>query len=542
MALEADTIKLREAARDRLGADVFDSYLSELEVIETSAKQVGLRVGATLAREASRRCGPVLAGVCGELFGSQPVLLAGEGESFELGGSGASGDPAGEPAKPAKPAKSGKRSKRGAVGLAPGRVRQRIGKQGQPGVHDRLRAQATFRVPFALLASLPAVAEQTPGRHSRERPLEYRGRFGHACSSVTLTSFHHRLLLGLLRIAQAGCLTEQGVSCSVNSLLFAAFGVCSREQPGYAPRVLLALMDLVCCEASMTACYDGKQGKPYIAELRALVAPIIGQVRVRCEDGQLRPLPEVMEWDDERNWWRRTVGLARGGGHSVIVQLGNWVLEDLADVARCELVDTAVLHKVNPRRLFSYERFVTAEPFDERKHGPLPSDVKAPPRNTEYRRLDLNGTSVRDFGRHGQDLDRMINDIVEDFVGARDERGKFVHGLRDIDRQIFDVQVRYGARGAQLWVLGSRTVRGVHTGLPRRLKARQRRTTSHRLAAGAPARRQARREQAAHAGQPSLDVGRQPSVAGGSLARRGVPLIVALARRRESSETDDGDG
>jgi hypothetical protein len=63
-------------------------------------------------------------------------------------------------------------------------------------------------VPFAVAASLARVAEQTPGRHSAKRPLEYRGRFGLSRSSVTLTSFHHRLLLGLLRIAQSGGLTE----------------------------------------------------------------------------------------------------------------------------------------------------------------------------------------------------------------------------------------------------------------------------------------------------------------------------------------------
>jgi hypothetical protein len=62
MAFEADTIKLRDAAAERLGADVFDSYLAELEVAEVSAERVVLRVGATLAREASRRCGQVLVG------------------------------------------------------------------------------------------------------------------------------------------------------------------------------------------------------------------------------------------------------------------------------------------------------------------------------------------------------------------------------------------------------------------------------------------------------------------------------------------------
>jgi hypothetical protein len=286
----------------------------------------------------------------------------------------------------------------------------------------------------------------------------------------------------------------------------------------------------------MTACYENKDGRLCIAPLRELVEPIIADVSVRCEDGQLRALEQVMAWDDERGWWRATVGLARGGGHSIIVRLAGWVLDDLADLARCELVDTPVLHKVNPRRLFSYTRFLTGQELKEDEHGPLPSGVKPPPRNTYYRRIDLNATTVHDFGRHGQDLDRMIADIVEDFVGARDEHGNHLHGLQDIDRQILNVQVIYGAISAQLWVLCSRTLRGVHTGLPRHLKARQRRTTSHRQAAAAPTRRQAQREQAAHPGQrPLVDDG-------GSVAQRGVPLIVALVRRRESSETDDGDG
>jgi hypothetical protein len=74
-------------------------------------------------------------GVCGELFGSERVVLAGEGESFDLGESAAGRAAAGKPAKRAK------RSRR----AGGGRVRQRTGKHGQPGVHDRLRAQGTFR-------------------------------------------------------------------------------------------------------------------------------------------------------------------------------------------------------------------------------------------------------------------------------------------------------------------------------------------------------------------------------------------------------------
>ena len=64
MALQANTIKLRDAVGERLGADTFDSYLAELEVVEASTEHVVLRVGATLAREAARRCGPALAEAC----------------------------------------------------------------------------------------------------------------------------------------------------------------------------------------------------------------------------------------------------------------------------------------------------------------------------------------------------------------------------------------------------------------------------------------------------------------------------------------------
>jgi hypothetical protein len=203
-------------------------------------------------------------------------------------------------------------------------------------------------------------------------------------------------------------------------------------------------------------------------------------------------------------------------------------------VRDCVIVDTAVVHAVGPRRLFSYLQFLTARDFDVTKNE-LPKWLKEPPRNTSYRRLDLNATTVRDFGRHGKDLDRMIADVVEDFLGGHSEHGKRVHGLVDIDRQILDVQVRYGARGAELWVLRSRKLHGVHSGLPRRLNSRERRASLR----GQPAtsHRQARRQQAAHAAQPQL-----LGASAGRGSERGVPLVVRLARERDRSDGDDDGG
>jgi len=97
-----------------------------------------------------------------------------------------------------------------AASSAPGRVRQRSGPCGQPGTRERLAAQKASRVPFALAASSPRCASQAFGRHNAEDPLEYVGRWGKAHSEETPTPFHHRLLLGALRLAQAGCLTDEG--------------------------------------------------------------------------------------------------------------------------------------------------------------------------------------------------------------------------------------------------------------------------------------------------------------------------------------------
>jgi len=221
MALQANTIRLLEAAGERLGADMFDSYLAELEVVEASAEQVVVRVGATLAREAARRCGPALADLCWKLFGSRRVLLAGNAGWFDVDENSSHG----AIPDPAKPAKTG-RASRGRR-----RVRQRSGPCGQQGVSERLEAQRSFRVRFQIAASLPRTASQAFGGHSAEEPLEYVGRWGRAYSDESLTPFHHRLLLGVLRLAQAGCLTEQGVACSINLLLLAAEGKGSRELP-----------------------------------------------------------------------------------------------------------------------------------------------------------------------------------------------------------------------------------------------------------------------------------------------------------------------
>jgi len=213
MALQANTIELRDRARERLGTGAFDSYLAELDVTEVSAGRVVLSVGATLAREASRRCGPALSGLCRELFGSRRVLLAGDGEWFDLGEGEALGAVP-EPRRQPKPRASG----------GSGRIRQRSGPCGQPGTRERLASQKAFRVPFALAASLPRCASQAFGRHNASEPLEYVGRWGKARSEETLTPFHHRLLLGTLRLAQAGCVTDEGVACSINTLLLAAEG------------------------------------------------------------------------------------------------------------------------------------------------------------------------------------------------------------------------------------------------------------------------------------------------------------------------------
>jgi len=321
MALQANTTELRDRARERLRADMFDSYLAELEVTELSAGLVVLSVGATLAREASRRCGPALSGTSRELFGSRRVLLAGDGEWFDLG--------EGEVLGPVPERRAQGKPRRAAGGS--GRVRQRSGPCGQPGTGERLAAQKAFRVPFALAASLPRCASQAFGRHSPEQPLEYVGRWGQACSDETLTPFHHRLLLGALRLAQAGCVTDEGVACSINTLLLAAEGKGSRELGVARDQVLPALAGHLHANATYTAHHVADHsGEPYIAEQRRLERPIIEDVLVRTADDPQRlvSLAEItVRGDDGR--WQQTAKLARGGGASILIVFAGWVLDAL---------------------------------------------------------------------------------------------------------------------------------------------------------------------------------------------------------------------
>src|SRR5579884_746890 len=135
MALQADPIKLRESVRERLGAHTFESYLDELHVVEVSADRVVLRVGATLALEAFRRCGPALADASRQLFGSRRVLLAGDGEWFDLG--------EGRVCRGGSLAGEGSTRDTGRP-RPPRRLRQRSGPCGQPGTRQRLEAQKCF--------------------------------------------------------------------------------------------------------------------------------------------------------------------------------------------------------------------------------------------------------------------------------------------------------------------------------------------------------------------------------------------------------------
>jgi hypothetical protein len=515
MALEANTIELRRCAAERLGADTFDSYLAELEVVEVSAGRVVLRVGPTLAREAFRRCGAELAAVCRQLFGSRRVLLAGDGGWYELGASEAHGCSI-------PPAKTGRdaRERR--------RVRQRSGPCGQPGIRERLAAQRAFRVPFAVAASLPRTASQAFGRHSSERPLEYVGRWGRAHSDETLTPFHLRLLLGALRLAQAGCLTEHGVACSVNLLLLAAEGKGSRELPVAREQVLPALACLLCANARYSAHHvAAHNGEPYIAEQRKLERPVLEDVLVRtAEDPErLRSLSEIIVRGEDGRW-RQTAQLARGGGASILIVLGDWVIEALD--ARIEeagktfaVFDTGPFLQVGARRLFSWQQACTWPAVDPK--APLPDRVPPAPRNTVYKRIDLNHVSVRDFGRHGADLGRICEDIREDFCGE--------HGIARIDRRIHSVHPVWSGGVLQLWVCW-RTARELpHRGeLPRRLAARARWVSRRQTPRTG---RQRRRQDGAHAAESSRARTAQPE--------RRVPKIVALARSQTVSG-DDGDG
>jgi len=320
MALQATTIELRDRASQRLGADAFDSYLAELEVTELTAGRVVLSVGATLAREASRRRGPALTDVCRELFGSRRVLLAGDDEWFDLGEGNALGPVPETRTQPKPRASSGS-----------GRVRQRSGPCGQPGTRERLAAQKAFRVPFALAASLPRCASQAFGRHSPQQPLEYVGRWGKAGSEETLSPFHHRLLLGALRLAQAGCATDEGVACSINTLLLAAEGEGTRELGVARDQVLPHLAGLLDANATYTAHHVAEHSAdPYIAEERKLERPIIEDVLVRtAEDPQRLVSLSKITVRGEDGRWQQIAKLARGGGASILIVFAGWVLDAL---------------------------------------------------------------------------------------------------------------------------------------------------------------------------------------------------------------------
>jgi hypothetical protein len=112
MALQANTIELRDRVRERVRADTFESYLADLELVEASAGRVVLRVGPTLAREASRRCGPLLAELCRQLFGSRRVLLAGDDRWFDLGEGNSVRATIPEPRRSPKAARPGRSSDR----------------------------------------------------------------------------------------------------------------------------------------------------------------------------------------------------------------------------------------------------------------------------------------------------------------------------------------------------------------------------------------------------------------------------------------------
>jgi hypothetical protein len=519
MALQADTIRLCERVRERLGADTFDSYLAELQLVEASADRVVLSVGPTLAREAFRRCGRAMADACRQLFGSRRVLLAGDEEWFDLG--------EGRVYRGRSPT-SGAAASQTSRQRGSGRLRQRPGPCGQPGTRQRLEAQKSFRVPFALAASLPRTASQAFGRHSPEQPLEYVGRWGRAYSEETLTPFHHRLLLGALRLAQAGCLTEAGLACSVNLLLLAGEGKGSRELPVARDQVLPALTGLMRANATYTAHHVAEHsGEPYIAEQRKLDQPIIEDVLVgTAEDPErLVSLSEIMLRGEDGRYEQKTE-LARGGGASILIVFSDWVLDALdAPVDQAGrtfvLLDVASFLAVGSRRVFSWLAVQTAPAVDAR--AKLPEKVPRPPQNTVYKRIDLNHVSVRDFGRHGHDLDRICEDIREDLCGE--------HGIAGIDRRIHSAHAIWSGGVLQLWIC-CRTARELpHRGnLPRRLAARAR--WLRRRQAPTPTSQQPRRA-AAHAGVPPATTAHR--------AERGVPKIVRLARSQTVSG-DDVDG
>jgi hypothetical protein len=184
------------------------------------------------------------------------------------------------------------------------------------------------------------------------------------------------------------------------------------------------------------------------------------------------------------------------------------------------LFDTAPFLGVGSRRLFSWQQACTCPPVDP--NARLPEGVPPPPRNTVYKRIDLNHVSVRDFGRHGQDLDRVCADIREDFCGE--------HGIAQIDTRLHSAHPVWSGGVLQLWVCWRTASELPHRGeLPRRLAARQR-WINRRQTTSTTGRQRRGQDHAAESSRTA-----RPG--------RGVPKIVALARSQTACGDDaDGDG
>jgi hypothetical protein len=332
--------------------------------------------------------------------------------------------------------------------------------------------------------------------------------------------------MGALRLAQAGCLTEEGLACSVNLLLLASEGKGSRELPVARDQVLPALIGLTRANAAYTAHHVAEHsGEPYIAEQRKLERPIIQDVLLRTgeEPERLVSLSDIMlRGEDGR--YEQTAELARGGGASILIVFADWVLDALgapADQAgrTFVLLDVASFLAVGSRRLFTWLTVQTAPAIDAGTK--LPEKMARPPQNTVYKRIDLNHVSVRDFGRHGHDLDRICEDIREDLCGE--------HGIAEIDRRIHSAHAIWSGGVLQLWICCRSARELPHRGdLPRRLAARAR--WLRRGQTPAIASHQRRRTAAHDSVSPATTAPR---------TERGVPKIIRLARSQTVSGDDD---
>jgi hypothetical protein len=127
--------------------------------------------------------------------------------------------------------------------------------------------------------------------------------------------------------------------------------------------------------------------------------------------------------------FEQTAGLTRGGGASILIVFASWVLDALSapveEAGRAfVLIDATAFLAVGSRRLFTWLAVQTAPPVDVA--AKLPERVPRPPANTLYKRIDLNHVSVRDFGRHGRDLDqdaRTFARICAASTGSRRSTG-----------------------------------------------------------------------------------------------------------------------